>query len=303
MSGSEEAERRLLVELLRRLSPSELPVRAPSLDPAYGLLRGAALPRRPRALLFDVYGTLLVSAAGGDPLSALAEGRGEGTAAAAALEAALAASGIAADAGGFAQEVAALIRRSNEGRRSVRANPEVDVVQLLAERYPDVRSGWLRRVAALLEAALNPCAPMPGARALAADLARDGRPAGIVSNAQFYTPLLIEAHLGEEGGLGRFLPELTFFSYELGVAKPDRAAFDRAAEALAARRIPAGEAVYLGNSFENDMRPAHGVGFMTVLFAGDERSFRPGSGPTASEPDSVVASLDEFASLAGLRPS
>ena len=300
MSVFDDEERRELVELLRGVSPAVLQVRRPALDARCRRLGSAALPRKPAALFFDVYGTLLVSAAGSDPLSVLSASRGRGTAASAALEEALAAAGISGGAERFAREVAELIRGSNDERRALRPFPEVDIEQLLGERFPALSPRAIRRVATLLEAFLNPCAPMPGAAALLAKLERDGRPAGLVSNAQFYTALLIDARLGPQGGMRRFLPELSFFSYALGVAKPDRAAFDAAAASLAAMGMSARDAVYVGNNFDNDVVPAHRAGFMTVLFAGDERSFRPPAAAAEIEPDSVVASLAEFAAIAGL---
>jgi len=301
VSLSGERERRELVELLRRGSPASLPVVAPALDERFSRLLSAPLPRRPRALLFDIYGTLLASAAGGDPLSGLSGGRkGAGDANWAALEAELAAAGIPGEAQDFAREVGALIRAANDRRRPACPHPEVDIERLLGERFPSAEAARLRRLAVLLEISLNPCAPMPGARETLERLRRDGRPAGLVSNAQFPTPLLLEAHFGERGEKWPFLAELSFFSYALGVAKPDRGAFDRAAAVLSGMGVEAGEAAYLGNSFDNDVAPAKAAGFMAVLFAGDGRSFRPPGAASAIEPDSVVDSLAAFAALAGL---
>ena len=49
---------------------------------------------------------------------------------------------------------------------------------------------------------------MPGAAETLAALQQRGLLLGIVSNAQFYTPLMIEALLGKPPGELGFLPEL-----------------------------------------------------------------------------------------------
>ena len=97
---------------------------------------------------------------------------------------------------------------------------------------------------------------------------------GIISNAQFYTPLLFEwflnANLTELG----FTPELVLLSYCYGQAKPSGLLFQRAVEQLKEMGIHKRSVLYLGNDMLNDIYPAHTVGFQTALFAGDARSLR-----------------------------
>ena len=299
MSAQDDAERAELRELVRSLSPRALGARAARIPELYRGLSSAPLPRKPKALLFDVYGTLLVSAAGGDPLGQLGSSKAAAPAAMNALEAELAQLGYAGGAGAFARAVGLAIERANAARRPAVQHPEVDIEALLGPMLPSASPRLLRRIALMLETALNPSGPMPGLARLVAGLAADGRPSGIVSNAQFYTTIVLEAHAGATDPLP-FLPELTLLSYELGVAKPGPDAFARATERLSRWGIAPRETVYLGNSHANDVVPPRSLGYMTVLFAGDERSFRPADGDAAGLPDSVVDSLDAFAELVEL---
>ena len=85
-------------------------------------------------------------------------------------------------------------------------------------------------------------------------------------------------------GLDRFFPD-PLISDEVGVQKPDAAIFERALRELAAT---ASEAVYIGNSFVNDIEGAAAVGMDTVWLDHD------GSGPppqAATTPTLTTASL------------
>ncbi|HTS18078.1 MAG TPA: HAD family hydrolase [Verrucomicrobiae bacterium] len=96
---------------------------------------------------------------------------------------------------------------------------------------------------------------------------------GIISNGQFYTPIELSDLLGEasRGSIRNyeslFDKELVFFSYELGVTKPDLTAFQRAIEVLTELGIMPDDCVMIGNSPANDIAPAQHMGFRTVLFA------------------------------------
>ena len=97
---------------------------------------------------------------------------------------------------------------------------------------------------------------------------------GIISNAQFYTPLFMEWFLGRPMTDLGFDPELMIYSYQQQQAKPSLSLFRLAAARLKNKRIPEKAVIYLGNDMLNDIYPAHTVGFNTALFAGDARSLR-----------------------------
>lgn len=126
---------------------------------------------------------------------------------------------------------------------------------------------------------------------------------GVISNAQFYTPIILN-FLFRQAGNKRSNPHahlfnrgLVFYSYRLGVSKPNPLAFERAKERLAKKKIAPGSVIYVGNDILNDMVPARGVGFKTVLFAGDRESLalRKDRADCAEfMPDAVIKTLPQL---------
>jgi len=224
-----------------------------------------------RAVLFDLYGTLLVS------------GSGEvGTVAAPcdqALREAMAAVGLHLK--GPADEAVELwfetIRRSHAQLREQGIDyPEVQV-ELRHRCWLDgepLDEQQIRRLAVEYEARANPCWPMPGLEETLQRLRSKRKLLGIISNAQFYTPELFPALLGKTAEQMGFDPELTFYSYRHGRAKPGTYLHQQAAERLAQKGVAPSEVLYVGNDMLNDIWPAAQVGFATALFAGDRRSLR-----------------------------
>ncbi|MBN1436906.1 MAG: HAD family hydrolase [Sedimentisphaerales bacterium] len=110
-------------------------------------------------------------------------------------------------------------------------------------------------------------------------LADKGVVQGIISNAQFYTPLHIR-RLAREAGLGDdpfntiFTMGLVFFSYELGYSKPNPGAFDLANTELAKMGIGPNEVVYVGNDMLNDVWAAKQAGWRTILYGGQKEQTR-----------------------------
>ena len=124
------------------------------------------------------------------------------------------------------------------------------------------------------ELIVNPVWPMPHLWTLLKRLFEKNIPVGIISNAQFYTPLLIETFAAVSLKRLGFDPDLIFFSYQYGQAKPSGYLFEKAAHNLFLKGINAKNILYLGNDIRNDILPAHMVRFQTALFAGDARSLR-----------------------------
>ncbi|MDR2133794.1 MAG: HAD family hydrolase [Treponema sp.] len=289
----DEAERRRLVALIREAGSGGLkPLPAGPLPPGWEefLPGGSAVPRRAgpvRACLFDVYGTLFCSAAGdisleGSPdraaLDALAR---ELSGAAASPPASGAAPGLSGEGlrAYFRGRVAA-IHREAAGRTQW---PEVRADEIwtdfLRERAADRASGAAatragRELALRYELAANPVSPMPGAAETIRALKEAGCVLGIISNAQFFTPLLFEAFFGAPAEELGFDSELIIWSFERGEAKPSPRLFGAAAGRLEARGIDPGACLFVGNDMLSDISGAAAAGFRGVLFAGDGRSLR-----------------------------
>jgi len=163
--------------------------------------------------------------------------------------------------------------------------PEVEVVGL----WKTILKNWkdlglirgkltekrIKSFICIYEAISNPVWPMPGLPDLLQWLS-DKVFLGIISNAQFYTPLLFPAFFENKtpSDLG-FLSELTVFSYEEGVAKPDLLLFEKLKNTLLkGYNILPENTLFIGNDMKNDIYPAQCIGIKTGLFAGDKRSLR-----------------------------
>jgi len=233
-----------------------------------------------RAVLFDLYGTMFISASG-DVGVAQESGRPE------ALAEAFRAAGFRGriEAGRAVECLLGTIRSHHEAsRRRGIEYPEVDIVEVWRDVLDQLsRSGWidsgageldLRRLAVEYEVRTNPTWPMPGLQTCLEQLRARGLLLGIVSNAQFYTLAMFRGLLRADPEVLGFDRTLQIYSYRYGRAKPDRFLFEVAIKALAKHAVPAEKIIYIGNDMLNDVWAARNVGFRTALFAGDRRSLR-----------------------------
>jgi putative hydrolase of the HAD superfamily len=107
-------------------------------------------------------------------------------------------------------------------------------------------------------------------------LKENGIALGILSDAQFYTPIDLTLMLREQSG-GKvddynelFDTDLTFLSCEYGFVKPSEALYRRLFDALYEYQITPAQTVFVGNDLATDIRPAAALGMKTVLFCGDD---------------------------------
>ena len=225
-----------------------------------------------KAVLFDIYGTLMISASGDIGVANKLSKNDAFVAAVksvygfegADVETALLLDGIAAD--------------HAQSRAQGILFPEVKIDEIwqgiATQLGLDSDVTLARQAAIVYECATNPVWPMPNLEpCLAAVRALDVQ-MGIISNAQFYTPLLFSALTEHDLTASGFDPDLRWYSYDSKRAKPDTWMYEQARSVLAERDIEADEVLYVGNDMLNDMLPASQVGFKTALFAGDKRSLR-----------------------------
>ncbi len=254
-----------------------------------------------RAVLFDVYGTLLISASGELELT------GEGNRAACLAEA-LRSLGIEppATCSDATEWLSDEIRARHTASRSSGIDvPEVEIRSIwrnVWRKWRDVEPALpeevdIEALAVEYEMRVNPVWTMPHADACLAQLAQRGITLGLISNAQFFTPLVLAALLnGSPEELG-FTPELCLYSFEYGWAKPAGRLYELSRERLQLRGISPQEVLYVGNDMRNDVVPAARVGFHTALFAGDRRSLRwreQDPSVAGCRPDRVVVDLNEI---------
>lgn len=266
---------------------------------------GAPPIRDIHTVIFDVYGTLFISAAG-DISSTADEPHYR-------LDSLAAEYGLSAEElrGYFRSEVLKRHRELGFKEKLQRktAYPELRVEEIwaefLAERRDSVRGPMplideSRELALRYELTVNPVYPMPGAENTLAILRDRGLRLGLISNAQFFTPLLFEAFFGGSPAALGFDRELLIYSFEIGEAKPSPALFTPAARRILALGLKPEHVLYVGNDMLNDIFAASQAGFKTALFAGDSRSLRLRDGDGRVQglrPDRVIRNLKDVNEL------
>jgi putative hydrolase of the HAD superfamily len=249
-----------------------------------------------KVIFWDVYGTL-VAARRGD-LDSLLERAGELRTA---FERTIQNFGLNAPPARLHDLFVRGIQAEREARAAEGvAYPEVRIdeiwFKLLEKFHPErpVTISLAREVALFFERQANPKQFHTRAFDVLTTLKKRGFRQGIISNAQFYTPIELSELLREESkGAIRtyesiFDPPLVLFSYELGVAKPNPTAFHRAVEVLTRDNIMPDDCVFVGNLLTNDIAPAHHIGFRTVLYSPEAVS-----DPTP-KPDLVIHNLGQL---------
>jgi putative hydrolase of the HAD superfamily len=258
-----------------------------------------------RAIVFDIYGTLFISGSG-DISLARAENRSP------AVAAALATAGykvLQAEADWSGSLLALIERfRADRGREGIEF-PEVRIEEVWSALAGEATAaGWLRGDGDIElaivdhECRVNPAWPMPGLGETLAGLRQAGLPMGIVSNAQFYTPLLFSALMGGSIDELGFDPGLQVWSYLEREGKPSTALYRKLKYKLESASISAEQCLYVGNDIRNDIWPAGELGFRTALFAGDARSLRRrAEDPDCRDvrPDLVLTDLRQLLEVIG----
>jgi putative hydrolase of the HAD superfamily len=233
------------------------------------------LEPNPKAILFDVYGTLVCPQVGDlDEQVRLASGEESFIA--------------TAERFGFSKEMGIkwhkwffeiIISEHREEEKKGIAPAEVQVDRIWTEMI--VRAGGdptvspPRMLAAYREWMANPIRPFFGAVEALFELKRSGIMLGLASNSQFYTLPILGKVLGIEPE-EFFEAELTFLSFHLGFSKPSPYFF----RLIRTRALNLGlrpeEVVVVGNDCDNDILPAKAHGLQALLFWGNAQSVRMG---------------------------
>ena len=260
-----------------------------------------------KAVLFDIYGTLLISGSGDISLASLQHDT-------------LGMDDIFKDSDFvpifkgccriIPEMLNSAIRNYHEKQHKAGISyPEVDIRDIwksvlnnlwdkgLLEDNPGNKSVDL--LALRHELSANPVWPMPGFPEIIQQLNRSGLQIGIVSNAQFYTPLIIEALTGETLEETGFRRELCAWSYADQIAKPSPDIFKKPLARLSEEGISPHQVLYVGNDMLNDVSTAAKAGCKTALFAGDRRSLRlrEGDERVKEKPDMIISELKQLESI------
>lgn len=242
-----------------------------------------------KAFVFDVYGTLLISASGDIDESILSTGN---------LMQAFSASDIKFAENGetsakLLQEILSEFRQSvkdfhEQKRTADKPYPEIDISQIWEDIIKSRQNLnqlvvedplCIRCFVFVFEILSNRIYPMPGMKELLDHLASLNYPLGIISNAQFYTPVILNYFLHDSvtdsEEVPPFDPDLTVFSYKHMRSKPDMFLFQLLKEQCQRKYgLFADEILFIGNDMFRDIYPAFLAGFKTALFAGDTKSLR-----------------------------
>ena len=248
-----------------------------------------------KAVIFDIYGTLLISGSGDTGVNedeSLAEG--------AMMEAFNAEGIVTTPTMELAKGKRRLIGQEHARLKAAGTEfPEVEIREiwkrLLKESRFSLSDDRLERVIMRHECAVNPVWPMPGADELLAECRNRELWMGVISNAQFYTRPLVESLFGDSLKNLGFDEDLCLWSFEEREAKPSQVLFARLGALLEREKISAREVLYVGNDMRNDIAPAAARGFRTALFAGDARSLRWREEDELSvQPEVVLTELDQL---------
>ena len=164
--------------------------------------------------------------------------------------------------------------------------------------------GTIELFATDYETVVNPVAPMPELMLLLETLSQQTKLVpGIVSNAQCYTPYLFPGFTGKTLEEFGFDPALQIYSYQHGVGKPSVELYQLLAQAYQNRGISPDQVLFVGNDILKDCWAASQAGFLAGLYAGDKRSLRLHQGDRrvlGFEPDVVLKDLVELVKLISL---
>lgn len=239
-----------------------------------------------KAIIFDIYGTLLVSSSGDIDQAEISTKN---------LEEAFKASNIEIvnpednSLEHILHDFEYTIKICHqEAKKNQVPHPEIDILSIWEIVLLHARRKGLigfngdaniMRMTCVFEFLSNKVFPMPGMKEVLAELKRRKYPLGIVSNAQFYTPVLMNYFLNDVVGLDEeiktFEPDLTVYSYKLGIGKPDTNLFKELTPVLEKDyKLKPEEVLFVGNDMLKDIYTSSRVGFKTALFAGDRRSLR-----------------------------
>ena len=189
-------------------------------------------------------------------------------------------------------------------------HPEVDIVKVWEKVIINMENRGIiniqskidyKKLAFAFESTHNPVYPMPDMKIVLKKILKKDFQLGIISNAQFITPIILNFFLTGSADITEtvkyFNPFLSFYSYKYLQAKPGLFLFNKAKKKLLSFEISPEEVVYIGNDMQNDIWAAKQVGFKTVLFAGDKRSLRlRRDNPEAAGivPDAVITELKDL---------
>ncbi len=146
--------------------------------------------------------------------------------------------------------------------------------EILIEFLPD--DNLYEQVSVEFEARMNPVWPMPDVTGTLKHFKSNGLKQGIISNSQFYTPIVLEALTNQALEDLGFNTKLLNWSYEEKLKKPGLLFYKQFLQKLTQldNSVRPHQVLFIGNDMLKDVYPAAEFGMRTALFAGDKRSLK-----------------------------
>jgi putative hydrolase of the HAD superfamily len=159
-------------------------------------------------------------------------------------------------------------------------------------------SAFAQKIALFADESFERTTLFPGAAETLAGLHQKGLRQGVAADGQVYTNAqLVKAlvHAGLPRTLAAFFDPMLFsYSYEVSARRPDPALYQALVRRLAERGIKPHEALVVGNNLEYDVRLPANLGFRTALFAGDAQTVHPHDADFArAKPDAIVHEMKQ----------
>jgi putative hydrolase of the HAD superfamily len=267
-----------------------------------------------KCVLFDIYGTLIISASGDIGSSELI-----GQSALQTFEHC----NIQLNPNNPKEDIGRLIiseyeqeiRNShNISREKGILHPEVNILNIwenvIAELYQngvllENQDIDINKLSFTFEFYNNPVYPMPNFIQTLESLSLNKYKLGIVSNAQYFTPMFLNHFISddfEKTELPWFDKNIVTYSFQHEIAKPDLYLYQKTKEEIEKMGLEASQCLFIGNDMLNDIYPASAVGFKTALFAGDLRSLRLRKNHQNCKdlkPDCVINNLNQINTIIG----
>lgn len=180
-----------------------------------------------------------------------------------------------------------------------------DIVKKLRDYSFDVvtygsLNEFARKMAYFYHASIQGAAAYPGAAETLRMLNEGGRPQGLITDGQAFTPWQLSRCLKRqepEFDLNAVMPlSLRIVSGERKARKPSDTLFKAAMQALAEKGLRPEQVLHVGSNLVRDIVPAKKHGFRTALFAGDKASLNATPEQLkdpASRPDVMLTELSQ----------
>lgn len=165
---------------------------------------------------------------------------------------------------------------------------------------------YARKIAYFFHVSLQGYACYPGAAAALRAVAAAGLEQGLLADGQSFTCVQLQRGLAAQDAdlkLDEVIPpELRTLSYETRARKPSERIFRQALHTLTEKGIKPDEILHVGSRLTLDLVPAKKLGMKTALFAGDRASLQATPEQLkepASRPEVLLTELEQIADVVG----